>query len=142
MKIDKYATAIWQGGLKDGQGSISTESGTLDNAHYSFTKRFEDAEGTNPEELVGAAHAGCFAMALSMILGEAGYTPNKLETKATITLEKQGDGFAVTKSHLNLSADIPKISQADFEECTTKAKENCPLSKLLNADISLDAKLA
>ena len=142
MKIDKYATAIWQGGLKDGQGSISTESGTLDNAHYSFTKRFEDAEGTNPEELVGAAHAGCFAMALSMILGEAGYTPNKLETKATITLEKQGDGFAVTKSHLNLSADIPKISQADFEECATKAKENCPLSKLLNADISLDAKLA
>ena len=136
-----FGTARWQGGLKDGIGAISTKSGVLKDAPYGFKARFEGGPGTNPEELIGGAHAGCFTMALSLILGEAGFTAEQMDTKAEITLEKQGDGFAVTKSHLTLRAKIPGIDAAKFQELAKGAKENCPVSKVLNADITLDAKL-
>ncbi len=139
--MDKYASAVWEGGLKDGKGQITTESGVLSASPYGFNTRFEGKKGTNPEELVAAAHAGCFAMALSMILGEAGFTATRMDSKAVVTLDKVDDGFAVTKSHLTLSATIPEIDQAQFQELTAKAKAGCPISKLLNAEISLDATL-
>ncbi len=141
MTIVKKASAEWSGGLKDGKGAISTESGALEKYPYGFAARFEGQKGTNPEELVGAAHAGCFTMALSLILGEAGLTASKMETKAEISLEKQDDGFAITASHLTLRAEIPGASEDQFQELAEKAKANCPLSKLLNAKITLDAKL-
>lgn len=141
MKINKTASAHWEGDLKQGKGSISTESGVLDAQPYGFNTRFEDAKGTNPEELIGAAHAGCFSMAFSMLLGEEGFTPEGIDTKATVTLEKQDDGFAVTAVHLDMRARIPGIDKGKFEEIANKAKTGCPISKLLKADITLDALL-
>ncbi len=140
--MDKFASAVWKGGLKDGTGHISTESGVLANQPYGFNTRFEGKKGTNPEELVAAAHASCFAMALSNILGEAGFTADELDAKAVVTLDKQGDGFAVTRSALTLRAKVPGIDDAKFQELAGKAKAGCPISKLLTAEVTLDAKLA
>ena len=141
MAITKKASAHWEGDLKTGIGSISTETGVLREAPYGFKARFEGGKGTNPEELVGAAHAGCFSMAFSMLLGEEDFTPDSIDTKATVTLEKQSDGFAVTAVRLEMRARIPGIDQAKFEEIANKAKSGCPISKLLNAEITLDATL-
>lgn len=136
-----FGTAKWQGGLKDGKGAISTKSGALKDYPYGFAARFEGQPGTNPEELIGAAHAGCFTMALSAILGEAGFTADEMNSKAEITLVKQGDGFAITKSHLTLRAKIPGIDNAKFQELAGNAEKGCPVSKLLKCEISLDAAL-
>lgn len=139
--MKKTASAVWQGGLKDGKGQISTESGALNQAPYGFNTRFEGAAGTNPEELIGAAHAGCFSMALSMMLGEAGLTPERIDTHAEVSLDKQADGFAITAVHLTLKAKVPGAVEAQFQEIANKAKAGCPVSKVLNATISLDASL-
>ncbi|HAL69543.1 OsmC family protein [Pseudomonas fulva] len=139
--MKKTASAIWEGGLKDGKGQISTESGALKNNPYGFNTRFEDTPGTNPEELIGAAHAGCFSMALSMMLGEAKLTPERIDTAAEVTLDKQDDGFAITAVHLVLRAKVPGASEEQFLEIANKAKQGCPVSKVLNANITLDAKL-
>ena len=136
-----FGTAQWRGGLKDGKGAISTKSGALKEYPYGFASRFEGKPGTNPEELIGGAHAGCFTMALSLILGEAGLTADEMNTQADVTLEKQADGFAITKVHLTLRAKIPGTDNAKFQELAAKAKAGCPVSKLLKADISLDASL-
>jgi osmotically inducible protein OsmC len=140
-QMTTFGTAKWQGGLKDGKGAISTKSGALKEYRYGFAARFEGQQGTNPEELIGAAHAGCFTMALSKILGDAGFTAEEMNTKAEITLEKQGDGFAITKSHLTLRAKIPGIEAAKFAELAGMAEKGCPVSKLLKAEITLDAEL-
>ena len=137
----KHGSAVWEGGLKDGKASISTESGALSNYPYGFAARFEGKAGSNPEELIAAAHAACFTMAFSLILGEAGLKAEKMDTKAAVTLDKVSDGFAITKSHLVLTAKIPGIDQAKFEELSAKAKAGCPVSKLLNAEITLEATL-
>jgi osmotically inducible protein OsmC len=137
----KKAWAVWKGGLKDGGGTISTESGVLKEAPYGFKARFENGPGTNPEELIGAAHAGCFTMALSLMLGEAGLTAEKIETHADVTLEKVGDGFTITKSRLTVTARIPGADNAKFQEIATKAKLGCPVSKLFKAEITMDARL-
>jgi osmotically inducible protein OsmC len=136
-----FGTAVWEGGVRDGKGAISTKSGALDRYPYGFASRFEGKPGTNPEELIGAAHAGCFTMALSLILGEAHLTAERMETKAEVTLEKVADGFAITAVHLTLTAKIPGADQAKFEELAAKAKAGCPVSKLLNTNITLDARL-
>ena len=141
MSIKKTASAHWEGDLKTGIGSISTETGVLREAPYGFKARFEGGKGTNPEELIGAAHAGCFSMALSMILGEAGLTADSTDTTAEVTLDKQDDGFAITAVHLVLKAKVPGATQQQFDELTTKAKLGCPVSKVLKADITLDATL-
>lgn len=141
MSIKKKASAHWEGDLKTGIGSISTETGVLREAPYGFKARFEGGKGTNPEELIGAAHAGCFSMALSMMLGEAGLTAERIDTAAEVTLDKQADGFAITAVHLVLRAKVPGASEAQFLEIANKAKEGCPVSKVLNAKISLDAAL-
>jgi len=137
-----YGTAKWQGGLKDGKGAITTKSGALSDYPYGFASRFEGKPGTNPEELIGGAHAGCFTMALSLILEQAGFKAEEMNTKAEITLTKQGDGFAITKSQLTLRAKIPGIDNAKFQELAAMAKAGCPVSKLLKAEITLDAALA
>lgn len=137
MKIDKKASAVWAGGLKDGKGHVSTGSGALKNIPYGFNTRFEDTPGSNPEELIGAAHAGCFSMALSNELGQAGIT-GKIETTATITLEKLDSGFAVTKSHLVTTVTAPGADKAAVTKAAEGAKKNCPISKLLNAEITMD----
>lgn len=137
-----FGSAKWQGGIKDGKGAISIKSGALSDYPYGFASRFEGQPGSNPEELIGAAHAACFTMALSLILGEAKLTAEQMETKADVTLEKQGDGFAITAVHLTLTAKIPGADDATFQDCAAKAKAGCPVSKLLNTKISLDAKLA
>ena len=137
----KKAWAVWRGSLKDGGGSISTETGVLNEAPYGFKARFEDGKGTNPEELIGAAHAGCFSMALSLMLGEAGLTAENIETHAAVTLEKVGDGFEITASHLNVVAKVPGADPAKFAEIANKAKAGCPVSKVLKAKITMDAKL-
>lgn len=139
--MQRKASAVWNGGLKEGKGTISTESGVLSNTAYSFSTRFENEKGTNPEELIGAAHAGCFSMALSAQLGEAGINPEKIETEATVTIEKVPDGFSVTTVHLNVRARIPGADETAFQEAARKAKEGCPISKLLNAKITMDAQL-
>ncbi|MNS24871.1 Peroxiredoxin OsmC [compost metagenome] len=139
--MKKTASAIWQGGLKDGKGLLSTESGALKQNPYGFNTRFEGTPGTNPEELIGAAHAGCFSMALSMMLGEAGLTAERIDTAAEVTLDKQADGFAITAVHLVLRAKVPGASEAQFLQIADKAKAGCPVSKVLNAKISLDAAL-
>jgi len=136
-----FGTAHWEGGLKDGKGKISTKSGALTDYPYGFASRFEGKPGTNPEELIGGAHAGCFTMALSLILGEAGFTAEVMDTKAEVTLTKQADGFAVTKSALTLRAKIPGIDAAKFQELAGAAEKNCPISKLLKCEITLDASL-
>jgi lipoyl-dependent peroxiredoxin len=134
-------SAKWQGGIKDGKGAISTKSGALKDYPYGFASRFEGKPGSNPEELIGAAHAACFTMALSLILGEAKLTAEQMETKADVTLEKQGEGFAITSVHLALSAKVPGADKAQFDELAAKAKAGCPVSKLFNTNITLDAKL-
>jgi len=141
MKIIRSASAAWSGGLRDGKGSISTESGALSAYPYGFAARFEGKKGTNPEELLGAAHAGCFTMALSLILGEAKFTAEQMDTTAKVTLEQVDGGFVIPAVHLTLKARIPGIDQATFEELAGKAKAGCPLSKVLKANITLDAAL-
>lgn len=135
------ASAEWNGGLKDGKGTISSDSGALSNLRYSFTTRFEDAVGTNPEELIAAAHAACFSMALSAQLGNANLTPESIRTTATVTLDKKDGGFGVVSSHLQTVARIPGASQEAFETAANNAKAGCPISKLLNTEITMDARL-
>lgn len=137
----KKAWAVWKGTFKEGGGTISTETGVLNEAPYGFKARFEDGKGTNPEELIGAAHAGCFSMALSLMLGEAGLTAEKIETHAAVTLEKVGDGFEITASHLNVIAKVAGADPARFAEIANRAKAGCPVSKVLKAKITMDAKL-
>jgi osmotically inducible protein OsmC len=141
MKIKRHGSAAWQGGLKDGKGTISTESGALNAYPYGFASRFEGVKGSNPEELIGAAHAACFTMALSLILGEAKLTAEQMETAAEVTLEQVDGGFAITAVHLTLKAKIAGTDQAAFETLALKAKSGCPVSKLFKADITLDATL-
>lgn len=140
--MQKKASAIWEGNLKDGLGSISTETGVLREAPYGFKARFEGGRGTNPEELIGAAHAGCFTMALSAALGRAGLTPKRIETEATITFDKVGEGFEITASHLDVVANVPGASAEQFAAIANDAKVNCPVSKVLKAKISMAAKLS
>ena len=137
----RKASAIWKGSLKDGKGNISTESGVLSNTPYSFSTRFENGKGTNPEELIAAAHAGCFTMALSAQLGNAGITPDSLETTATLTLEKLDAVWTVTKVHLDVAARIPGNDQTAFEKAAQNAKAGCPISRLLKAEITMSARL-
>ena len=139
--MNKFASAHWEGDIKKGKGTISTQSGALKEQPYGFNTRFEDEPGTNPEELIGAAHAGCFSMAFSLELGNAGYTADSIDTKAKVTLGKDGDGFSITKIHLDMNAKIPGIDDAEFQKIANGAKEGCPVSKVLNAEITLDAKL-
>lgn len=139
--MQRKASAVWQGGFKDGKGTISTESGVLKEAQYSFSTRFANGIGTNPEELLAAAHSGCFTMALSVELGKVGMTASKLETTATVSLEQVGDGFAITKSHLDLVAHIPGADKAKFDQAVKAAETGCPVSKLFKAEISVSAKL-
>jgi osmotically inducible protein OsmC len=142
MKIDRTGTARWSGGLKDGKGQISTQSGALKDYPYGFASRFEGIPGTNPEELIGAAHAGCFTMALSLILGEANLKADKMETTAKVSLESVEGGFAITAIHLSLVASVPGANEATFKELAAKAKAGCPVSKALSAvPITLDARL-
>ena len=137
----KKAWAVWKGGIKDGVGSISTETGVLNEAPYGFKSRFENGKGTNPEELIGAAHAGCFSMALSLMLGEAGLTAERIETHAAVTLDRVDGAFTITASHLTLTAKVPGATQAQFLEIANKAKAGCPVSKVLKANITMDATL-
>jgi len=139
--MKRNASAVWKGGFKDGMGTISTDSGVLSNTPYSFKARFENETGTNPEELVAAAHAGCFTMALSGQLGEAGMTAERIETKAAVTLEKTDDGFAITSVHLDVRAKVPDASKQAFETAANNAKSGCPVSKVLNARITMEANL-
>jgi len=142
VRMKHKASAVWQGSLKEGSGTMSTGSGALVEKPYSFKTRFEGEQGTNPEELIAAAHAGCFSMAFSLILGMAGFTPDKIETSATVSLDQAADGFAITSSRLVMTASIPGIDDATFQELAAKAKAGCPVSKVLNAEISLEATLA
>ena len=139
--MKRAAQAHWRGDLKSGGGTLSTDSGVLANQAYSFHTRFEDGKGTNPEELLAAAHAGCFSMALSAQLAGAGLTAESIDTKCTITLDKTDSGFGITESHLELRARIPGASQEAFDTATQAAKAGCPVSKLFNTKITLDAKL-
>jgi osmotically inducible protein OsmC len=140
--MKRSANAVWSGGLKDGKGTVSTESGALSGVPYNFRMRFENENGTNPEELIAAAHAACFSMALSMILGDAGMTAENIATKATVSLDQREGGFAVTSSHLQTTVKIPNADKAAFQKAVEAAKTGCPISKLLNAAITLDATLA
>lgn len=139
--MKKTASAHWQGGIKDGKGTLSTQSGALANAPYGFNTRFADQPGTNPEELLGAAHAGCFTMALSKELGEAGMTAESIDTQADVTLDKSDGGFAITAVHLTLKARTPGADRTAFEHAVESAKNGCPVSKVLNAEITLEAVL-
>lgn len=139
--MNRVASAVWNGTLREGKGSITTESGVLSHTPYSFKTRFENEKGTNPEELIAAAHAGCFTMALSAQLATLQLIPEQLETKATATLEKLDAGWTVTKIHLDLVGRVPGASQAAFEQAAASAKANCPISRLLKADITLSARL-
>jgi lipoyl-dependent peroxiredoxin len=141
MKIKRSGSAAWQGGLKDGRGTVSTESGALTSYPYGFASRFEGKRGSNPEELIGAAHASCFTMALSLILGEANLTATQMDTSAQVTLEQVNGGYAITAVHLTLNAKIPGADQATFEKLAAKAKDGCPVSKLLKTEITLAAIL-
>ena len=139
--MKRKASAVWQGGLKDGRGKISTDSGVLSDTQYSFSTRFEDGIGTNPEELIAAAHAGCFSMALSGQLGNAGLTAESINTTATVTLDKTEAGFTITAVHLDVKARVPGADQAAFETATANAKAGCPVSRLLKAEITMTAQL-
>lgn len=139
--MQRKASAVWQGGLQDGKGSLTTDSGVLKQSQYSFGTRFENGVGTNPEELLAAAHAGCFTMALSAQVGNAGMTTTKLETTATVTLDKVGEGFAITKSHLDLVANITGADKSKFDAAVKAAETGCPVSKLFKTEISVNAKL-
>ena len=139
--MKRSGSAVWKGGLKDGHGTVSTESGAVSGLPYNFSKRFENEPGTNPEELVAAAHASCFSMALSLALANAGMRAESIETKATVSLDQVEGGFAVTSSHLQTTVKIPNVDKAAFEKAADGAKSGCPISKLLNAKITMDAKL-
>jgi osmotically inducible protein OsmC len=139
--MKRKASAAWQGGLKDGKGTISTDSGVLDNTQYSFSTRFEDGKGTNPEELIAAAHAGCFTMALSGQLGNAGLTADQINTTAAVTLEKTDAGFTITKIHLDVSAKVPSATEDQFQTAAGNAKAGCPVSRLFKAEITMTATL-
>ncbi len=141
MKIKRHGSARWSGGIKDGKGAISTESGALKEFPYGFASRFEGKPGTNPEELLGAAHAGCFTMALSLMLGEAKLTATQMDTTAEVSLEQVEGGYAITSVHLTLRAKIPGADQKTFEQLAAKAKAGCPVSKLFKTEITLDAAL-
>jgi lipoyl-dependent peroxiredoxin len=141
MQLQRKASAVWKGGLKDGKGTVSGTSGVLSNTPYSFATRFENSPGTNPEELIAAAHAACFSMALSAQLGAANLTPESISTTATLTLEKLDSGFAITTIHLDVVARVPKADAAAFNTAAQNAKAGCPVSKVLNAKITMDAKL-
>jgi lipoyl-dependent peroxiredoxin len=139
--MKRKASALWKGSLKEGKGTISTDSGVLSDTQYSFATRFADGKGTNPEELIAAAHAGCFSMALSNELGKSGLTPESIRTGAIVTLEQTASGFAITAVHLDVSAKVPGASSQAFEAAAGAAKSGCPVSKVLKADITMDAKL-
>ena len=139
--MQRTGSAHWSGGLKDGKGTVSTPSGVLKSAQYSFGTRFENGTGTNPEELIAAAHAGCFSMALSAKLGNAGMTAEAIDTTATITLEKTEAGFSITASHLDVTVKIPGADKVKFEEAAKAAETGCPVSRVLNAKVTMDAKL-
>ena len=139
--MKRKASAVWSGAIKDGKGRLSTESGVLSDTQYSFSTRFGDGKGTNPEELIAAAHAGCFSMALSGQLGKEGLTAERIATTASVTLEKSGDGFAITTVHLDVTAKIPGAERGAFEKAARNAKEGCPVSRVLNASITMDARL-
>jgi len=139
--MERTASAVWNGSLKEGKGTITTQSGVLSDAPYSFVTRFENGKGTNPEELIAAAHAGCFTMALSAQLGTMNFTPQSLRTSAKLTLEKLDAGWTISKIHLDVSARVPGISASAFESAAASAKANCPVSRLLKAEITLDAHL-
>lgn len=140
--MKRKASAVWNGGLKGGKGSMSSGSGVLSETQFSFGTRFEDGIGTNPEELIAAAHAGCFSMAFSAELEKAGYAPESVKTNSTLTFEKTDAGFTITTIHLDVVASIPNISEEDFKKIAEGAKGGCPVSRVLNAEITLDAKLA
>lgn len=141
MSIKRKASAVWRGDLKSGKGIISSDSGVLKDTQYSFSTRFENGIGTNPEELIAAAHAGCFAMAFSAELGKAGFTATSINATATVSLDKTETGFSVTESHLDMTAKIPGIDESKFIGIANGAKAGCPISRLLNAKVTLDAKL-
>ena len=139
--MQRKGSAHWSGGLKDGKGTVSTASGVLNNTQYSFSTRFENGIGTNPEELIAAAHASCFSMALSAQLGNAGMTAESIDTTATVTLEKTDAGFTITSSHLDVAVKLPGADRAKFDEAAKAAETGCPISRVLNAKITMDAKL-
>jgi len=139
--MQRTASAHWSGGLKDGKGTISTQSGVLSQTQYSFSTRFENGVGTNPEELIAAAHAGCFSMALSAQLGNAGMTPESIDTKATLTLDKTDAGFTITAVHLDVKGKIPGADKAKFDDAAQSAEKGCPVSRVLKADITMNAEL-
>lgn len=141
MGLKRTATAQWSGSIKEGKGSLSAPGGALNNTPYSFQSRFESGAGTNPEELIAAAHAGCFTMALSLFLGNAGFTAKSLKTTAAVTLEQQGGGFTITAVHLDVTGQVPGMDAAKFQSAASEAKANCPVSKVLNAKISMEARL-
>lgn len=138
----RKGSAVWRGTIKDGEGTVSTQTGVLDAVPYGFSSRFGDDAGTNPEELIAAAHAACFSMALSLMLGEAGHVAERIETEAEVRIEKQDQGFAILSSHLRVSANVPGASDEVFKDIAEKAKSGCPVSKLLNAEITMDATRA
>ncbi|HUG11213.1 MAG TPA: OsmC family protein [Opitutaceae bacterium] len=140
--MKQKASAVWTGTLKEGKGILNTDSGAFSNLPYNFHNRFEGGKGATPEELIAAAHSGCFSMAFSLILQNAGLTPGKIETTATVTLEKVGEQMTVTTSHLDVTATVPGASEAAVLECAEKAKAGCPISRLLNAKITMSAKVA
>lgn len=140
--IRKKGSAHWNGGLKEGRGRVSTESGAVDDVRYGFRNRFEGEPGSNPEELIGAAHSACFSMALAGVLERSDLNPEEIETTATVSLEQQDGGFAITKVHLDVTAKVPGADAEAFQEAANAAKENCPVSKVLNAEITMEAKLA
>lgn len=139
--MKRKASAVWTGGIKDGNGKLTSDSGVLSGTQYSFSTRFESGAGTNPEELIAAAHAGCFAMALSGQLGEASLTADRIDATATVTLDKSDGGFAITEVHLDVAAVVPGADEAAFKQAAKNAKEGCPVSKVLNATITMDARL-
>jgi osmotically inducible protein OsmC len=139
--MQRKASAVWKGGLKDGKGSISAPGGVLNNSQYSFTSRFENGAGTNPEELIAAAHAGCFSMALSAQLGGANLTPESISTNVTLTMEKLDSGWTITESHLDVVGKVPGADAATFQKYAEAAEKGCPVSKVLNAKITMSAKL-
>lgn len=139
--MKRKASAVWKGGLKDGNGNITTDSGVLSETQYSFKTRFEEGKGTNPEELIAAAEAGCFSMALSNILGESDIRAERIDAIATVNLEKTEDGFTIDKVHLNVEVKSPGVDRDVFNDTVEKAKTGCPVSKVLNAEITMDAKL-
>jgi lipoyl-dependent peroxiredoxin len=139
--MQRTASAQWKGGLKDGKGTVSTASGVLSNSQYSFSTRFESGKGTNPEELIAAAHAGCFSMALSAELGKASITPESIDTKCTVTFEKTDTGFSITESHLDVTAKIPNANKAAFDKAAADAKSGCPISRVLNTKVTMSANL-